>query len=90
LRKLSVAIQTLGGSINRQLSVFLTGFAFAGVSMAATIFLPTSPLTVTSDGTLASFTYTGTLTQNDTISFTASGTPCLQPVRLIAPTQQAF
>jgi uncharacterized repeat protein (TIGR01451 family) len=27
----------------------------------------------------ASFTYSGTLTQNDTISFTQVGTPCLQP-----------
>jgi hypothetical protein len=65
--------------MNRQLSVFLAGLAFTGVSMASTILLPSSPLTVSSNGTLASFTYTGTLTQNDTISFTASGTPCLQP-----------
>ncbi|HSP54220.1 MAG TPA: hypothetical protein VLS25_01415, partial [Dehalococcoidia bacterium] len=50
-----------------------------GTSLAAQIQIPGGSLTVPGTGsTGASFTYTGTLTQNDTIAFTETGNPCLQ------------
>jgi hypothetical protein len=52
----------------------------AGNCFGAAVSLPggSLPVPVTSPAG-ASFTYSGTLTQNDTISFTQVGTPCLQP-----------
>lgn len=50
-----------------------------GTSFAASVPLPGGTLTI--PGTSAagsSFTYTGTLTESDTIAFTQSGNPCLQ------------
>ena len=46
---------------------------------AANVQLPGGSLTIPGTSTTgASFTYTGTLTQNDTIAFTQAGNPCLQ------------
>jgi hypothetical protein len=46
---------------------------------AANVVLPGGALTVLGvNPSGASFTYTGTLTQNDTITLTVSGSPCLQ------------
>jgi hypothetical protein len=46
---------------------------------AANVQLPGGSLTIPGTSTTgASFTYTGTLTQNDTIAFTQTGNPCLQ------------
>ena len=51
----------------------------AGWAMAANVTLPTSPLTVSGTSTTGtSFTYSGNLTQADSINLTVSGTPCLQ------------
>jgi hypothetical protein len=58
--------------------VFLAAFV-SGTSLAAQIQLPGSTLTVPgTNSTGVSFTYTGTLTQNDTIAFSETGNPCLQ------------
>lgn len=47
--------------------------------VAANIQLPGGTLTIPGTSTTGvSFTYAGTLTQNDTIGFTQSGNPCLQ------------
>ena len=46
---------------------------------AANVQLPGGSLTIPGTSTTGvSFTYTGTLTQNDTIAFTQTGNPCLQ------------
>ena len=46
---------------------------------AANVQLPGGSLTIPGTSTTGvSFTYTGTLTQNDTIAFTQAGNPCLQ------------
>jgi hypothetical protein len=46
---------------------------------AANVQLPGGSLTIPGTSTTgASFTYTGTLTQSDTIAFTQTGNPCLQ------------
>jgi hypothetical protein len=46
---------------------------------AASVQLPGGTLTIPATSTTGvSFTYTGTLTQNDTIAFTQAGNPCLQ------------
>ena len=51
----------------------------ATTSFAASVSLPGGTLTIPGTSTTgASFTYTGTLTQADTIAFTQSGNPCLQ------------
>lgn len=51
----------------------------SGTSLATQIPLPGGTLTIPgTNSTGVSFTYTGTLTQNDTIAFTESGNPCLQ------------
>jgi len=51
-----------------------------GTSFAASVQIPGGVLTIPGISTTgASFTYTGTLTQADTISFTQTGNPCLQP-----------
>lgn len=51
----------------------------SGVCTAANVQFPTNPFVVPGLSTTgASFTYSGTLTQNDTIAFTQSGNPCLQ------------
>jgi hypothetical protein len=58
--------------------VFLAAFV-SGTSLAAQIQLPGGTLTVPgTNSTGVSFTYTGTLTQNDTIALTQTGDPCLQ------------
>lgn len=56
---------------------------FGGTSLAASIqavvLLPGGTLTVPGTSTTgASFTFAGTLTQNDTIAFAQTGNPCLQ------------
>jgi hypothetical protein len=59
----------------------LTGFAalLTGTCFAASVQLPGGTLTVPALSTTgASFVYSGTLTQNDTITFTQTGNPCLQ------------
>lgn len=51
----------------------------SGTSFAASVQLPGGGLTVPGTATTGvSFTYTGTLTQADTIGFTQTGNPCLQ------------
>lgn len=51
----------------------------AGTSLAANVQLPGNTLTIPGTASSgASFTYTGTLTQADTITFTQTGNPCLQ------------
>jgi hypothetical protein len=51
----------------------------AGTSFAASVQLPGNSLTIPGVSTTgASFTYSGTLTQADTITFTQTGNPCLQ------------
>ena len=51
----------------------------SGSCLAASVPLPGGTLTVPGTSTTgASFTYSGTLTQNDTIAFTQTGNPCLQ------------
>lgn len=51
-----------------------------GTSVAASISLPGGSLTVPGTGAgSVSFTYSGTLTQDDTLAFTQTGNPCLQP-----------
>ena len=53
--------------------------AIASCCYGAAVTFPTSPLSIpvtSSSGT--SFTFTGTLTQNDTISFTQTGLVCIQ------------
>ncbi len=51
-----------------------------GTSVAASISLPGGSLTVPGNGAGGvSFTYAGTLTQDDSIAFTQTGNPCLQP-----------
>ncbi len=54
--------------------------AFAsGTTLAAVIQLPGGTLTIPgTNSTGVSFTYAGTLTQNDTIGFAQTGNPCLQ------------
>ena len=52
---------------------------FAGTSFAANVQLPGGTLTIPAlNASGISFTYTGTLTQADTIAFTQTGNPCLQ------------
>jgi hypothetical protein len=53
---------------------------FAAAScVAANVQLPSGSLTIPgTSSTGSSFTYLGTLTQNDTIAFTQTGNPCLQ------------
>lgn len=60
-------------------SALLVALLSGGTCLAASVQFPSSPLTVSgTSATGASFTYSGTLTQNDTIAFTQSGNPCLQ------------
>lgn len=55
------------------------GLFISGTSLAAQIQVPGGSLTVPGTSTTgASFTYSGTLTQNDTIAFSQTGNPCLQ------------
>ncbi len=49
-----------------------------GVALAASIALPAGLTVPGTNPTGASFTYSGTLTQNDTIAFAQTGNPCLQ------------
>ncbi len=59
-------------------AVLATGFV-AGTSLAASVHLPGGSLTIPGPSTSGvSFTYTGTLTQEDTIALIQSGNPCLQ------------
>jgi hypothetical protein len=51
----------------------------AQTALGASVSLPGGSLTVPGTSTTgASFVYSGTLTQNDTITFTQTGNPCLQ------------
>ena len=57
------------------LAVFITG-----TSVAASVHLPGGSLTVPAGSASgASFTYTGTLTESDTIALAQTGNACLQP-----------
>ena len=59
--------------------LFFVGLSLAASVVAASITVPGGTLTVPGISTTgASFTFTGTLTQSDTLSFTESGNPCLQ------------
>ena len=64
--------------MNRKLSLIAASLLLAGASQAANILLSSSPLTVPSNSAGVSFTYSGTLTQNDTLGFIAMLSPCLQ------------
>lgn len=65
--------------MNWKKTIPLVAFLSGGTCLAASIQLPSSPLTIPgTSATGVSFTYTGTLTQNDTIAFTQAGNPCLQ------------
>src|SRR6266542_3173896 len=73
--------QTVGRSGEDTMIRSLLGcIAFvAGTSFAASVQLPANSLTIPALSTTgASFTYSGTLTQADTITFTQTGNPCLQ------------
>ncbi|HKA35910.1 MAG TPA: IPTL-CTERM sorting domain-containing protein [Thermoanaerobaculia bacterium] len=60
-------------------AAFLGGILFPAWARAAAIALPGGTLTIPGTSTTGtSFTYSGTLTQNDTIAFTQTGNPCLQ------------
>ena len=59
--------------------LLIVGFCLAACLSAASITVPGGMLTVPGTSTTgASFTFIGTLTQADTLSFTESGNPCLQ------------
>ncbi len=61
------------------LAAFVGGTGFAANLQAATVLLPGGTLTIPGTSTTgASFTFTGTLTQSDTIAFVQTGNPCLQ------------
>lgn len=64
------------------LQLILAGTLLVGISHADVIALPGGSLTIPAlDSSLTTFTYTGTLTEADTISFVAGGDPtdpCLQ------------
>jgi len=53
-------------------------FVLAPLSFGTAIQIPAGSLSVSGVTSGAPFTYTGTLTQNDTLQLIVSGTPCLQ------------
>src|SRR5262249_42265134 len=78
----AASLEAEGGVMFRKLlcgAAFLGGILFPAWARAAAIALPGGTLTIPGTSTTGtSFTYSGTLTQNDTIAFTQTGNPCLQ------------